>query len=95
LILALIQSQEGTEIGRATSPHHGVVMRPVERVLYVRVGRSQAQPDVESPLWPPLSALAPLDKDRPLGPLDHLVTVVMLKAPRGRYIGGRVIFIHN
>ena len=59
---------------------------------------SQAGPDVESPQWlkPPLSScLSALDKDRPLGPLDHLVTVVMRKAPRGRYIGSRDIFIHN
>jgi hypothetical protein len=45
---------------------------------------------------PPLSSwISALDKDRPLGPLDHLVTVVMRKAPRGRYIGSRDIFIHN
>ena len=47
---------------------------------------SQAGPDVESPqVAPSPSHLCPLglsalDKDRPLGPLDHLVTVVMRKS---------------
>ena len=45
-----------------------------------------------SHLCPPLSAW---DKDRPLGPLDHLVTVVMRKVPRGRYHRTLRHLIHN
>jgi hypothetical protein len=44
---------------------------------------------------PSLSSLSARDKDRPLGPLGHLVTVVMRKVPRGRYHRTLRHLIHN
>ena len=42
-----------------------------------------------------LSSFSAWDKDRPLGPLGHLVTVVMRKVPRGRYHRTLRHLIHN